>query len=140
MDPPSEHFCASESETRALGAEWGASWKAGDLVLLEGDLGAGKTTFVRGVLEGRRFEGAVRSPTFNLMHVYETEPPILHVDLYRLPSAKGLGLEDYLESHLVLVEWPDRAPELKASPEAWRVEIVIQKEGRRIRISEPAGR
>lgn len=134
MQAPLERFCADEAATRAFGTEWAKQWQAGDLVLLEGDLGAGKTTFVRGVLEGLGHMGPVRSPTFNLLQTFPTIPPVLHVDLYRLPSAQGLGLEEYFESHLVLVEWPDRAPELQTIPEVWLVKIVPQDEGRQITI------
>lgn len=133
MKPPIARFCADEAATRALGAEMSQIWRAGDLVLLEGDLGAGKTTFVRGVLEGLGYDGPVRSPTFNLLQTFETEPPVLHVDLYRLPSAAGLGLEEYFESHLVFIEWPDRAPAL-ASLSIWRVRIETEGVGRRVRI------
>jgi len=50
----------------------------------------------------------VRSPTFNLMQTFDTEPPVLHVDLYRVASHAGLGIEDYLETHVCLIEWADR--------------------------------
>lgn len=132
MHEPLERYCADEAATRALGAEMARVWRAGDLVLLEGDLGAGKTTFVRGVLEGLGFGGAVRSPTFNLLQAFPTDPPVLHADLYRLPSAQGLGLEEYFETHLVFVEWPDRAPELNGIEKVWRVRIEPMGEGRQI--------
>ena len=103
------------------------------MVLLYGELGAGKTTLVRGLLAGAGWEGAVRSPTFNLMQVYSTEPPILHADLYRLKSAAGIGLEDYLETHICLIEWPDR---LEDVPEdAVVVRIEFDGDGRQIEIS-----
>lgn len=137
MEPPIDRLCPDEAATRALGAEMGKIWKAGDCVLLEGDLGAGKTTFVRGLLEGLGFVGAVRSPTFNLLQTFPTEPPVLHADFYRLPSARGLGLEDYFESHLVLVEWPDRARELFEGLGVWRVQIATQGDVRRIQVSGP---
>lgn len=131
-----ERFCPDEAATRALAAEFSANLKEGDLVLLEGPLGAGKTTFVRGILEGLGFKSAVRSPSFNLLQTFDTEPPVLHADLYRLPSASGLGIEEYLVTHLCLVEWPDRAPELlQLSPTSVRIEF--ESEGRRIQISTP---
>lgn len=96
------------------------SWSAGTVVLLEGPLGAGKTTFVRGVLESLGHVGAVRSPTFNLLHEYATTPPVIHADLYRLGSSSGLGLEEFFDTHLCLIEWPDRLVE---TPPAWRISI-----------------
>ncbi len=97
--------------------------KAGDLVLLSGPLGAGKTTWTRGLLRAAGWSEPVRSPTYNLMHPYPTQPPILHADLYRLKSAEGIGLEEYLDSHLCLIEWPDRLGSLLDPDLAWLVEI-----------------
>ena len=125
---------ADDAETRALGASLARRLGAGDLVRLEGPLGAGKTTLVRGLLEALGHEGPVRSPTFNLLQSFDTEPPVLHADLYRVLSAEGTGLEDYLDSHLVLVEWPDRLPE---DEEHWSVEIAFDGEGRVARIEVP---
>ena len=125
---------ADEGATRALGAALARRLGAGALVRLEGPLGAGKTTLVRGLLEALGHEGPVRSPTFNLLQSFDTDPPVLHADLYRVASAEGTGLEDYLDSHLVLVEWPDRLPE---DPEHWRVEIAFDGEGRTARIRKP---
>lgn len=123
-----------EAAMRALGASLASELKAGDLVLLEGELGAGKTTLVRGLLGALGISEGVRSPTFNLMQVFETTPPVLHADLYRLKSAVGVGLEDYLDSHLCLIEWPDRAT---WPSEAIRVEIQFAGEGRVVKIHRP---
>lgn len=101
---------------------------------LEGPLGAGKTTLVRGLLEALGHEGPVRSPTFNLLQAFDTDPPVLHADLYRVSSAEGTGLEDYLDTHVVLVEWPDRLPD---DPEHWRVEIAFEGEGRKATVISP---
>ncbi|MBX7132823.1 MAG: tRNA (adenosine(37)-N6)-threonylcarbamoyltransferase complex ATPase subunit type 1 TsaE [Fimbriimonadaceae bacterium] len=127
----------SDAEMRALAAEWSRTWRIGDLVLLRGELGAGKTTFVRGVLEGLGYVGPVRSPTFNLIQVFETSPPIMHADLYRLKDATGVGLEDYLDTHLCFVEWPDRLGTLLDPSAAWRVEIEFEGKGRLVRIIPP---
>ena len=134
-----ERFCPDEAATRALAAELAASLKEGDLVLLEGPLGAGKTTFVRGILEGLGFEGPVRSPTFNLLQTFDTSPPVLHADLYRVSSSTGLGIEEYLATHICFVEWPDRAPQLlNLAPH--RVSIEFESSGRRIRIEMRSNR
>src|SRR4051812_35400044 len=97
----------TEAEMRKLGAELNGRFSPGDVILLSGELGAGKTTLVRGYLEGLGHKETVRSPTFNLIQLFETNPPVLHADLYRLKSYVGLGLEDYLETHVCFVEWPD---------------------------------
>ena len=117
-----------------MGAEFSRELEQGDVILLEGPLGAGKTTFVRGVLEGLGFSGPVRSPTFNLLQVFDTSPAVLHADLYRLPSAQGIGLEDYLESHICLVEWPERASGYFEPMSPVRINIEFEGVGRRVRI------
>ncbi|MHC4818526.1 MAG: tRNA (adenosine(37)-N6)-threonylcarbamoyltransferase complex ATPase subunit type 1 TsaE [Planctomycetota bacterium] len=100
---------SSADETRALGREIGNTLKRGDVLLLEGELGAGKTTFVKGVAEACKVEAMVRSPTFALMHRYRGDPDLVHVDLYR--ESEAAGLEDlYLDADgddvIIVVEWP----------------------------------
>ena len=129
---------ADEQAMRAFGRELVSNWRAGDVVRLIGPLGAGKTTLVRGVLEGLGYDGPVRSPTFNLIQVYATVPPVLHADLYRLKSAAGLGLEDFESTHLLLVEWPDRMDDLFPPETAWNIDIEIVGEGRRVTASPPS--
>ena len=101
---------SSESETEAIGGLLAATASPGDVLLLSGTLGAGKTVLVRGFLHALGFHGPVRSPTFNLIQTFDTTPPVVHADLYRLHSAEGLGLEDYLSDSIALIEWPERAP------------------------------
>lgn len=113
----------SEEEMQAHAASLLSKLSAGDWVLLSGPLGAGKTTWTRGLLRAAGWTEPVRSPTYNLMHPYLTNPPILHADLYRLSSAEGIGLEEYLDSHLCLIEWPDRLGGLIDPNLAWLVEI-----------------
>ncbi len=128
----------SEMEMRELGASLAPSWPAGTLVRLHGELGAGKTTLVRGVLAGLGYDGGVRSPTFNLVHVYDTVPPVLHADLYRVATAEGLGLEDYLDDHVCLVEWAERGgPLLENVPGAVDIRIAFSATGRRVQIIGP---
>lgn len=114
----------SPEETRDIARNFARDVRGGDVILLEGDLGLGKTCFVQGLAEGLGWEGAVLSPTFAILQEYETQPPLAHADLYRLetPGAVfGLGLEELTESGCVLaVEWPSRCPE--AWPHsAWQV-------------------
>ena len=82
-------------------------------MLLEGPLGAGKTTFVRGLARGLGSNAHVMSPTFQLVRIYEGRLQLAHVDLYRLDSGAGLaelGLEELLDAGAVVVEWGDRLP------------------------------
>lgn len=133
------HTVANEAETLALAARLARQWSAGDVVQLVGDLGAGKTTLVRGIVHALGHVGPVRSPTFNLIQTFPTSPPVLHADLYRLTTADGLGLEDYLDSHLCLIEWPDRAPSLTSRDRTWtvRIEFGPQPDARVIHIESP---
>jgi tRNA threonylcarbamoyladenosine biosynthesis protein TsaE len=103
---------ASPGETEAIGRELAADLAAGDVLLLYGDLGAGKTVLARGIIqalpggEGR----PVRSPTYMYVQHHATDPPLNHVDLYRLPpeaAPEDLGLEEWAnEGSVTLVEWP----------------------------------
>ncbi len=100
----------SEEETYRLGADIATVAFPGLTLLLEGTLGSGKTTLVRGIAQALGARN-VRSPSFTLINEYDGNIPIVHVDLYRLPKDGGdaLGLEEYLlQDSLILVEWPDR--------------------------------
>jgi tRNA threonylcarbamoyladenosine biosynthesis protein TsaE len=107
----------SEEETIALGRRLGTELTEG-VVLLIGNLGAGKTTLAKGIVEGRNGTPAdeVSSPTFTLIHQYGDEVPVYHIDLYRLDEARqveSLGLDDLFASRsLVLLEWAERFPAL----------------------------
>lgn len=103
----------SEAETEALGAEVAATLGPGDVVLVRGDLGAGKTTFVRGLAAGLGLDSdLVSSPTFTLVHEYRGgRLPLVHLDLYRLERADldDIGLDPDLAARgVVVVEWPER--------------------------------
>jgi len=107
--------------TEAVGAELAARLKPGDVVLVSGDLGAGKTTFVRGALRSLGVTGPITSPTFVVGHLHTGETgPLAHLDLYRLA---GMGSEDpglldefFREDTIAFVEWPENA--LDAFPAA----------------------
>lgn len=102
----------SSLHTERLGERLGALARPGDVLALWGALGAGKTVFVRGLARGMRVGGPVSSPTFVLVNEYEGEPPLYHVDFYRLAPAQlgNVGWEEYLDAGgVVAIEWPDRA-------------------------------
>jgi tRNA threonylcarbamoyladenosine biosynthesis protein TsaE len=119
---------ASEEETIALGERLAREFKPGTVVLLIGNLGAGKTTLAKGIVKGLHAAPAeeVSSPTFTLIHEYGTPPAVYHIDLYRLDDAAAvatLGLDELFEKPaVVLVEWGERFPDLM--PEN-RVEITL---------------
>ena len=104
----------SEKETEDLGARFAASLPAGAVAALYGDLGCGKTAFVRGMARGMGLDAAVTSPTFTIVNEYEGPRPLFHFDMYRLSSADELydiGWEDYLErGGVCAVEWSENVP------------------------------
>lgn len=132
-----ERLVPDEAAMRSFAAETALGWNAGDVVLLSGELGAGKTTFVRGVLESLGWTLPVRSPTFALIQVFPTEPPVMHADLYRVSEASGIGLEEYLEDHLCLIEWPERLAQVLDPRACWQVEIEVAEGGRRVTTRPP---
>jgi tRNA threonylcarbamoyl adenosine modification protein YjeE len=106
---------ANEPATRRLAAEIAAMLKAGDLVTLSGDLGAGKTTFARALIRHLAADDTmdVPSPTFTLVQTYALpRGTVVHADLYRVADAgelPELGIDEIADSAIVLMEWPDRA-------------------------------
>ena len=107
------HVTVGEAETRAIAAELAGSLQPGDLVLLHGDLGAGKTVFVKGLAEGLGLDpDGVTSPTFTLVHEYlGGRLPLVHIDLYRLQTTEldDVGLDaDLAARGVVVVEWAER--------------------------------
>ena len=122
-----------EAATLAAGARIAGLIRAGDVVTLSGDLGAGKTTLVRGLLWALGHAGEVPSPSFALVQPYEElDPPVWHADLYRLEDPAELaelGLDSLGDSVLV-VEWPERAGE-GLWPQALRLSLEITGPGLR---------
>lgn len=121
--------------TVALGREWVSTAASGGVFALVGELGAGKTHLVKGMVEGIGCSNPVTSPTFTLLHEYEGgRLPIYHFDFYRLENASAalqLGLDDYLEGDgLCVIEWADRFPEVL--PErTWWILITHHEDGAR---------
>ena len=129
----------TEAETIEAGRALGARLSPGAVVLLFGDLGAGKTAFVRGLAAGLGLEpGDVSSPTFTIVQEYRGPVTLQHVDLYRLSPAEveDLALEDLLDGRTVMaVEWAERLP--SPPPDAVVVHLSHDGDQRAIRIEEP---
>ncbi|NGX37405.1 MAG: tRNA threonylcarbamoyladenosine biosynthesis protein TsaE [Chlamydiae bacterium] len=108
----------TESETEKFGSELALKLKPRDVVALHGDLGAGKTTLVKGIVEmlASVSKREIQSPTFTYLSIYEAQTPIFHFDLYRLKDHNAfiqMGFLDYLnEEGICLIEWPDRIASL----------------------------
>ena len=113
-----EHISKSPAETEAFGERFGKRLRPGDLVLLTGELGAGKTTFVRGVARGIDSSAPVASPTFQLVRIYAGRVQLAHIDLYRIERTSelaDLGLDELLNQGAAVVEWGDRLDAPKAA-------------------------
>jgi tRNA threonylcarbamoyladenosine biosynthesis protein TsaE len=132
-----ETVTASPAETEALAARLAARLRAGDVVAVAGDLGAGKTTFVRGAARRLGVTGPVASPTFTIGHRYEAPTPVAHLDLYRLA---GIGpadwgdLEPYFDGTIAFVEWPEHGGDLLPRARALVTLSHVDESHRRIRI------
>ena len=119
-------------EAAQIGAALGKVLRAGDVILLSGDLGAGKTTLARGILRQRGLLSEAPSPSFAIVQPYappEVDLPIAHVDLYRIEDRSELmelGLDDYLYDGALMIEWPERLGE-----EGWHgaLSLTISGEG-----------
>ena len=105
-----ERTTRSEAETEAFGALLAGLLSPGDVVLLRGDLGAGKTTLVRGACRSLGIEEPVTSPTFTIGHLYHGTSVVAHLDLYRfngLSNAEWGDIESYFDGTIAFVEWPE---------------------------------
>jgi tRNA threonylcarbamoyladenosine biosynthesis protein TsaE len=120
--------------TEQLGHKLASQICVGDVVALFGNLGAGKTSFARGLLRGLGFEGDVASPTFPIVQTYDDLPvPVWHVDLYRIESPAELaelGLDEALENSALLIEWPERLGGT-LSPDALALTFEVEGESAR---------
>lgn len=135
MQPAWEKTTHSPEETRALGEALGRLLRAGDVVTLSGELGAGKTALAQGIGAGLDVGEPVSSPTFALVHEYAGRMPVWHLDVYRVRSEDeliDLSWQDLLAGRgVVLVEWPERiAPALPAERLEVRLEHVDEQSRR----------
>lgn len=136
---PQTFTAHSDADTQGVGATLSRALVKGAVIYLQGDLGAGKTTFVRGLLRGLGYSGKVKSPTYTIVEPYETDKlTVFHFDLYRLIDAQELqqiGLEEYFNGSAVcLIEWPDKGAPLLPAPDLI-LEFDIMKDIRNIRLA-----
>ena len=134
----------NEKMTDAFGEEIGKLLRAGDVIAFYGDLGAGKTTFIRGLAKGMNLDARVSSPTFTIVNEYLGEVPLFHFDMYRLADSDELfeiGWEDYIErGGVCAVEWSENVDDIFTSD---TIRIKIEKLGetkRQIEITGLEGR
>lgn len=149
IGPMEEHTTYSQEQTQELAAKFASSLRPGDVVGLAGQLGAGKTQFVKGVAQGLGCTDNVSSPTFVLMQVYPLESKgrlkqLCHIDAYRLTSsadAFNIGIEEFLERRdtITIIEWPEKISKI-IPPDAIYINISLinDKENKRqITIKKP---
>lgn len=132
---------ASAEESAGIGCRLAESLPENAVLALQGDLGAGKTTLVKGLAVGFGIEDTVKSPTFNLVSIYEGRRQLVHIDAYRLDSAEALDalmLDEFLRSPFCLaIEWPEKiAPWLPADT-FWLTLSATAEGGRRIVLKKP---
>ncbi|MGD2294800.1 MAG: tRNA (adenosine(37)-N6)-threonylcarbamoyltransferase complex ATPase subunit type 1 TsaE [Candidatus Aminicenantes bacterium] len=138
MKTAKEYLTSSENETFSLAEKMAKSFRGTEVVLLSGELGAGKTVFVKGIAAGLDIEEVhqVCSPSYTLINIYQAKYPLYHIDLYRLgrtSEIEDLGWEDFLDRGVIVVEWAEK---LDFPLEAIRVEIkVMENHIRKIRMS-----
>ena len=124
----------SPEQTRRIGLRLGSVLQAGDLICLQGDLGAGKTTFVQGIAQGWGSLDSVSSPTFIIVNIYRRNDhgQLFHMDAYRLdstPEAEELDLDSMLAEGALIVEWPERMDGLIPAERLWgNIEYIADAE------------
>lgn len=107
-------FTESVDETHALGRRIGELCEEGTVILLDGDLGAGKTTLTQGIAKGLDVKRNVTSPTFTIQKIYKGRLPLYHIDAYRLEGmSQDLGFDEYMDADgVTVIEWADFVPDL----------------------------
>ena len=137
-----EVVTASPDETEALAARLARLLAPGDVVVLSGELGTGKTTFVRGAARALGVTEPVSSPTFTIGHRYDADPPVAHLDLYRIagldPEEWG-DLEPYFDGTVAFVEWPEHGRDWLPRPRAVVTLGHVDESHRSVRIDSDLG-
>jgi tRNA threonylcarbamoyladenosine biosynthesis protein TsaE len=134
-----EHESSSPEETERIAANVAADLRPGDVVTVSGELGSGKTTFVRGACRALGVEGPVTSPTFTVGHRYRGHVDVSHLDLYRFEGvspAEWGDLEPYFDGAICFVEWPEAAGDGLPDPRL-RVRLSHAGEDRRLIAVQP---
>jgi tRNA threonylcarbamoyladenosine biosynthesis protein TsaE len=139
-----EFFSRSPEQTRRVGTRLGGLLQAGDVICLQGNLGAGKTTFVQGLAQGWGSLDAVSSPTFILVNIYRRvdECQLFHLDAYRLdsvPEAEELDLDSMMMQGPLVIEWPERIGDLAPKERLW-VNFEYMAEEHRQMVLKASGR
>jgi tRNA threonylcarbamoyladenosine biosynthesis protein TsaE len=138
--PTVDFLSRSPEQTRRLGQRLGAALQPGDVICLQGELGAGKTTFVQGIAQGWGSRDAVSSPTFITVNVYRNhdEKQLFHLDTYRLDSvgeAEELDLQSMQAQGPLLIEWPERMERLIPRERLWIKFEHVDPEERQMKMS-----
>jgi tRNA threonylcarbamoyladenosine biosynthesis protein TsaE len=137
-----ETVTASPEETEALAARLAEQLVTGDIVAVSGELGAGKTTFVRGAARALGVREPVSSPTFTIGHRYQAAVPVAHLDLYRIagldPEEWG-DLEPYFDGSIAFVEWPEHGGDWLPKARATVTLSHVDESHRRVRIDSDLG-
>ncbi len=142
MSEPRRFTSGAPDRTRAIAAALAHEAGPGDVLGLVGDLGAGKTVFVRGFVQALGGDpGQVRSPTFTLMNLYDASLPIYHFDLYRLGSSEdleGVGFVEFARGDgITLVEWADRIPAMTGEVTRWvRIDFGPGEDDRTLTVTD----
>lgn len=141
MPVPGPLLLVGEAATIAFVRQLAPHLRAGDRLLLDGPLGAGKTTLVRALVAALGGEAdQVSSPSFALLHLYDGPLPIAHLDAWRLAGPDdlaALGLDELLPTHLLCVEWAERTGDLLTAG-AWRIRLEHQEGARLVTVRPPA--
>ena len=107
-----EKISHNPEETQLIGADFSSQISQGDIIAINGIIGAGKTTFIKGILKGFGYKGNVSSPTYTLINEYDSSNKIIHIDCYRESTVKrwlDIGIMDYLNgNNIVIIEWADK--------------------------------